>query len=449
MDKRIENLLQWINNTVDETYEPSTHSYISPKTIVKDDAEWGRGICATEPVRTKELIIRIPPSFLLNYTTVLKHICRHNDANNLEDPHYLKVYIPPTEVKDEFTKIYSFMNVEDLTNLSSFQLLSLYITFESQRQESSFWKPFLDMLPPISDFVSVPLTWHVLKVPQWEKLFDSLPESTRKHAEKTIQRFESDYETVCSLLKSKIEPNTTTTTINDDTSLLLPIDLFLWAWMCINSRCLYMDMPQKKNNSDNFTMSPYVDFLNHSCDDQCSLKIDSTGFQVFTGVSYKPGDQIFLSYGPHSNEFLLCEYGFMLNENKWNDLDVSSYILKALTAQQVSYLKENDYFGDYTINVDSGPSFRTEIALATMQEDQPSTSRKLQALVNGMTDGDAYELNSKILLDEIFKQVIKECEFKKNMNPIDANDDSNTILRKKVIKKLYDDRNFIVERHSL
>ncbi|KAM9886540.1 hypothetical protein OXX79_014123, partial [Metschnikowia pulcherrima] len=79
-----------------------------------------------------------------------------------------------------------------------------------------------------------------------------------------------------------------------------------------------MEVPQAKDAVDNFTMAPYVDFLNHSSEDQCGIKIDALGFQVFTSTSYKPGDELYFSYGPHSNEFLLCEYGFTLGQNKWN-----------------------------------------------------------------------------------------------------------------------------------
>lgn len=432
---QLESLLQWIKNTEDENYKPSTHSFISPKTVVKDDGEWGRGICAATDVRNRELLMRIPPSFLLNYTTVLKHISKYNSQIKLQGSHYAQVYVPPSlhNDEDQFTEIYSKFELEELTNWSSFQLLSFFITFEMQRLQDSFWKPFLDMLPPASDFDLVPLTWHALKVPHYLELLNALPPSTRAHTDKVIKRFETDYSVVQACLQGKSD-----SPIDD----LLPVQSFLWAWMCINSRCLYMDIPQKKNNSDNFTMAPYVDFLNHSCEDQCSLKIDTTGFQVYTGKSYTTGEQIFLSYGPHSNEFLICEYGFMLNDNRWNDLNITEQITRLLSRMQTEYLKELDYYGDYTINVESGPSFRTEVALATLQEPNPSTSRRLQAFVNGITDGSSYDRHSGILLDEILQQVKYSC----TELPVDEEkDDKLTILRKKVIQKLWKDASDIIE----
>lgn len=281
----------------------------------------------------------------------------------------------------------------------------------------------------MSDFDLVPLVWHVLQVPEHLKLIDLLPPSTREHTNKIIKRFEGDYQVVNELVKGRKE----------DSVVELPLSLFLWSWMCINSRCLYMDMPQMKSNADNFTMAPYVDFLNHSSDDQCSLKIDNIGFQVYAGQLYKPGEQLFLSYGPHSNEFLLSEYGFMLNENKWNDLNITLAIESLFNPKQRQYLEDLNYLGDYTVNIESGPSFRTEVALATLQENSPAASRKLQALVNGVTDGSVYEANSKILLSEILQQIVNENSSKiVKIDTIDKQD-RTTILRKKVLIKLYED----------
>ena len=98
-----------------------------------------------------------------------------------------------------------------------------------------------------------------------------------------------------------------------------------------------MDLPTSKNSADNFTMAPYVDFMNHSCDDHCTLKIDGKGFQVRTTSQYNTGDQVYLSYGPHSNDFLLCEYGFVIPDNKWNDLDISQYIIPLLKPPHVEF----------------------------------------------------------------------------------------------------------------
>lgn len=449
IDQRLEVLLRWIKNTQDEKNQPSTHSYISPKIVVKDMKDFGRGIRAETQINKKDLLLRIPHSFLLNFNTVVRHITKHNDSIKLQEAHYTSIYVPYEEVpEDKFIKLYSIFTLEELLGLSSFQLLSFYLCFEKQRQSSSFWKPFIDMLPYIHDFDQAPLIWKVLKVERHEELLKLLPNSTRRHFEKVYNRFQGDYDLVKNLILHKVKEASKIEVIEDPEDIInqyVPIDLFLWAWMCINSRCLYMKIPQSKNAGDNFTMAPYVDFLNHSSDDQCSLKIDATGFQVYTTCSYAPDEQLFLSYGPHSNEFLLCEYGFTLPDNKWNDLDISDYIIPLLKEKQVEFLKDYDYYGDYTVNEESGMSFRTEVVLAVLQELVPEESRKLLALVNGYNDGSGYQSNSRTLLKKILERIIQDCSGKVLL---EYNDDScsATKNRKKSIGLLYNNKKLIAQK---
>ncbi|RCK64955.1 Ribosomal lysine N-methyltransferase 2 [Candida viswanathii] len=387
-DKKLRSLLDWIKNTQDEK-KPSTHSYISPKIDVKDVKLSGRGIYAVDSLRKSELILNIPHSFLLNFNTVMAHIARFNGMQD-----YLHIYVPfETPEPDQFTKIYSKLTREEILELSSFQLLSIYLTFEKQRGGNSFWKPFLDMLPSMDDFYLMPIHWS-------DEVCKLAPDSTQKSNLKVRERFETDYRVICNLIQTKTDVDVTT---------LLPRQDMLLSWLCINSRCLYMSLPTSKSTADNFTMAPYVDFMNHSSDDHCTLKIDGKGFQVLTTSSYNVGDQVFLSYGPHSNDFLLSEYGFIIPENRWNDLDVSKYIIPLLKLQQIEFLKENDYYDNYTMTKED-VSFRTQVALATVQEKDPKTSRKLAALINGINDGEVFRRDSNLLLTAILRKVIHEAE---------------------------------------
>ena len=76
-DLKLETLLHWVKNTDDEK-KISNHTYISPKIDVKDVRSSGRGIYAVEPLKKGELILNIPHSFLLNFTTVMAHIAKYN-----------------------------------------------------------------------------------------------------------------------------------------------------------------------------------------------------------------------------------------------------------------------------------------------------------------------------------------------------------------------------------
>lgn len=410
-DAKLGTLLEWLSAN-------TALSLVSGKITVKNTPDSGRGLYATGRIGSLEEIVNVPHLLLLNFTTALAHVSKFAGFG-LSEPHYAKINVPKT-LQDQITQIYLKLTLEGILALLSFQFLSAYIVLEKRRGINSFWKPFLDMLPELQELSLAPVVWTVLQSPGHEDLTKYLPRSTRKHTERVVKRFETDYSTVNAFL-----------------DLTLDKVEFLWAWMCINSRCLYMEMPQKKDSSDNFTLAPYVDFLNHLGNDECGIKIDTHGFHVLTSTAYTPGMELYFSYGPHSNEFLLCEYSFTIPQNRWNYIDVSDYITPLLRPQHVAFLKEAGYYADYTIN-DMGMSFRTEIALAALQESDPAQSRKLQAFVDGISDGTVYQLKSHVLLKHILTKIVGDCEKKLAIDTEDP--------RMKAISVLYSDTKAIAER---
>ncbi len=50
---------------------------------------------------------------------------------------------------------------------------------------------------------------------------------------------------------------------------------------------------------------------------------DSQCYEIHTQTAYSKYQQIFICYGPHDNEKLLLEYGFMLPQNPHNVLQVN------------------------------------------------------------------------------------------------------------------------------
>lgn len=425
IEQRLQKLLQWANSTENQHSKSSDSAYVSLKIQVKHVKDVGRGIYATDKIERNERLVRIPSSYLLNFTTVVAHITAHNPNVVLTDSIFGNLHIPPPNF-DAVGQFYAKLEYSTLTALSSFQIVSLFLVLELHRP-SLFWKPFMDMLPEVDELGLSPLVWTIRKDPEADKLTSLLPRSARKHAEAIHDRFSKDMDFVESLLQG---------------TNFFTVDRFLWAWMCINSRCLYLEMPLGKSTTDNFTMAPYIDFLNHLCEDQCGIKTDSSGFFVYTSTSYKQGDELYFSYGPHSNEFLLCEYGFVLQENKWNYIDISEYIIPLLRPSHVDFLKSKGYYNDYTVNKD-GMSFRTEIALATLQELTPATSRRLNGLVDGLIHGAVYEERSNTLLTQILKKLASDSQRKL------LNTELLDVSRKEAILKLHRDILEICEKRGV
>lgn len=376
----------FIESRLSALHEWLEGSDISSKLEVLDKEASGRGVYARDTINRGECVVRISSSHLLNSTTVLRHITRYNPEITLAEPYYQAVVLPPA-VHDPISQVYLSWLLKQLTSLSGVQLVSLFLVMESQR-DASWWKPFIDMLPHIEELSLSPFVWQVQNTHL--ELYDALPSTAKAHTQRILVRFNRDY-TAVNLLHH------------------ISKEVFLWAWMGVNSRCLYMDLPLAKEPADNFTMVPYADFLNHTDDDQCVIKIDLQGFKVMTSTPYKKGDQLLFSYGPHANEFLLCEYGFALQQNKWNYIDISEWVEPLLKPQHKEFLKELGYLGDFTVNA-SGMSFRTEVAFATMQESTPDESTRLRLLIDGNSDGAAYAKTTKILLHRILELLVKRCE---------------------------------------
>ncbi|ODQ80161.1 hypothetical protein BABINDRAFT_7636 [Babjeviella inositovora NRRL Y-12698] len=420
-DKKVNDLLAWMQY-LDTLLLDAT--YISPKLEIQATEYAGRGIFANAAIRSNEKLIQVPHSLLLNHSTIIAHILLHDsqDAAKSRVLHkYHKLQPPSTEPENScLIEVYKSLSYEELLTLTSFQIMAMYLTVERGRGSASFWKPFIDCLPEMDDFKLVPFIWSLETLAHTgdqlrhaKELFHNLPPSTQKHACKMRDKFDADYKTVSELIETQLVKLNTSETVQS----FLPVSDFLWAWMCINSRCLYMTIPESKSTESNFTMCPYVDFINHCSQGQCILDIHPiTGFSVLTGsdVTYSKNCEIYLSYGPHSNEFLLCEYGFKLLENEWNDLDITSQLTSKLTAAQKTFLGDKHYLGEYTLNAQE-ISFRTEVCLAVLQYDVANDpridlwkDRRLKCLLDGVSDGAVFKPKSNLMIKEILMDVLDE-----------------------------------------
>jgi hypothetical protein len=386
-EEKIKDLTNWL-------LQENTNCSICNLVSVEPTYYGGRGLFSTDKIKPKQRLIKISHPYLLNFTNILAHITSWGEGEV-----YNKMKLPEFPKKvDQVTVLYSQMDLNALLKLTSFQIVCLYICLELKRGENSWWVPFWNSLPPLSDFESSPLTWKLSG-----KSGKSLPRSTQRHCDKMYTRFMTDFAIVTELIKSL------------NTDMVITQEEFHWAWFCVNSRCLYMEIPESHSKADNFTMAPFVDLINHSPNEQCILKIDHSGFHVLTSTDYESNHEIYLSYGPHSNEFLLCEYGFMLTENPWNDVDLTDEVLSVLDRSQRDFLESKGYLGDYTMNRDD-VSFRIEVALAVSLEQDGSLdeNRRLKAFINGISDGKYYKRKSNEILMSILENLRDEHEGKLN-----------------------------------
>lgn len=105
---------------------------------------------------------------------------------------------------------------------------------------------------------------------------------------------------------------------------------FLLSWLEVNSRCVFFKVSKKKE--DNLTLAPVIDMINHAFRE---TKPKQTQLNALTFSSpphgsedplLRKGDELCFSYGGHEDAMLLTEYGFTLDTNMFNSIELDAHI---------------------------------------------------------------------------------------------------------------------------
>ncbi|KAF2094437.1 SET domain-containing protein [Rhizodiscina lignyota] len=203
--------------------------------------------------------------------------------------------------------------------------------------DSRSYLPWEQTWPTMEELMqSIPLQWSRNHV-------DLLSQSAKALREKQTSKLTKDRDA----LRHIVPPE------------LLDSDLYVYFWLVVNTRCFFWDYPppgrkrfkrrKTQNVDDCMALCPFADYFNHA-EDGCDFDSNPSGCWITADRDYDAGDELFVSYGKHSNDFLLVEYGFVLPQNKWDTIKLDDYILPKLTASQKDVLQEFSLFGDYTLD---------------------------------------------------------------------------------------------------
>ncbi|KAH7405726.1 hypothetical protein DE146DRAFT_609344 [Phaeosphaeria sp. MPI-PUGE-AT-0046c] len=194
-------------------------------------------------------------------------------------------------------------------------------------------------------------------------------------------------------------------------------ELFTYTWLIVNTRTFYWEYPDLPNShprlprrrkqltaDDCYAMCPFMDYFNHS-DEGCTPQCDSKGYSVTADREYKAGDEVFVSYGPHTNDFLLAEYGFILDNNYNDSIPLDHLILPLLSDDQVNALKEDGFHGSYTLfNKDPTICHRTQAVLRLLLLD----NRRYSSFVGGDNDGSKEQTRVNEYLREVLTKYSRQ-----------------------------------------
>ncbi|KAK4147329.1 uncharacterized protein C8A04DRAFT_34058 [Dichotomopilus funicola] len=207
-------------------------------------------------------------------------------------------------------------------------------------------EPWRSMLPTLSDFKhALPFMWH-------EELHAMLPRPAKHIIRQQQARFARDWGLISTAFPK------------------MSLEEFLYTWFIVNTRAFYYVTEQMEAYppDDRLALVPLQDFFNHA-DDGCRVSFSPGGcYEVRTNRTYRAGEEIYLSYGDHSNDFLLAEYGFVMEENRWDQACLEDVILPKLNAAQKAQLESRCYLGPFTIKLDADNlvCHKTRVALGLL-----------------------------------------------------------------------------------
>ncbi|XP_035265376.1 SET domain-containing protein 4 [Anguilla anguilla] len=327
-DSQYVELRKWLNK----------RGFNSKSLIPAHFSNTGRGLMTTKAIPVGGLVVSLPESCLMTSQTVLSS--------------YLGKYIKRWK-----------------PSVSPVLALCVFLISERHLGAGSQWKPYIDVLPKT----------YTCPVYFSDDVISLLPGDLQNKAldqrGRVLELFSSSlpfFRSLQPLFKRPVDE-------------IFTLDALRWAWCSVNTRTVYMERPQTQylsREQDVYALAPYLDLLNH-----CALVQVDAGFsqetrcyEIRSRQGCRKFQQAFICYGPHDNQKLLLEYGFVALGNPHSVVYVDPSDLQLCLsgavqqfAQKLLFLKQYDFLANLTFGLD-GASWRlmTVLRLLSLKPDQYS-----------------------------------------------------------------------------
>ncbi|XP_036401715.1 SET domain-containing protein 4 [Megalops cyprinoides] len=301
-------------------------------------SDTGRGLMTTKSIQAGDLLISLPENCLLTTASVLSSYMGE----------YVKRWKP---------------SVSPLLALCAFLISERHLAMGSQ------WKPYVDVLPKT----------YTCPVYFPDDVISLLPRGLRRKALDQRDEVAKLHSSSLGFFRS-LQP-----LFRQPVESIFTHDALRWAWCSVNTRTVYMEHPQSPHLSrerDVYALAPYLDLLNHCPEVQVEAGFSQVTrcYEIRSVQGCKKYQQAFICYGPHDNQRLLLEYGFVAPDNPHSvvyvdpgDLQVCLSGADKQFAQKLLFLKQHDFLVNLTFGPE-GPSWRlmTVLRLLSLQPDQYS-----------------------------------------------------------------------------
>lgn len=197
---------------------------------------------------------------------------------------------------------YRLENSEFLNNSSLATLFTIFLVQEIKEFERSSFLEYIQTLP--ENFNQHPLY-------MTDRCVQLLPKFYSKSLDAQNECMSSSFRAMCSLNNRK------------STS----FEIFKFAWLAVHTRTVFY---ASEEGAKDMALAPYLDLFNHSPEPNTRTFYDkNTRSYVISSIQrIKRFDQVFISYGNHSNHTLWLDYGFTpIQHNPFNQIQLEFGIL--------------------------------------------------------------------------------------------------------------------------
>lgn len=326
----------------------------------------GIGLIATRAIKPEEVVLEVPTSCLRSIDTVRKPIIRH---------------LPKS--------------------ISVHGLLAVDLALDA----SSKYAVWNAVCPSPEDFNSMPLVWP-------KELRALLPLAARDLLTKQEAKFVRDWAAVSVAFPQQLDEAR-----------------YKYAWMLVNTRTFYYVNPKLKRRSkdDHMCLQPVADLFNHA-DEGCNVAFDHEGFAIKTTRAYARDEEVKICYGRHSGDFLLVEYGFVMDDNRWDEFLLDDVLLPRLSARQKERLEEVGFLGKYVLDRET-VCYRTQVAIRLLC----CGVREWKRFVDGIDDGERSQKGVDQLILDLLREQKRNAE--KTISEVEALTVSDQLQREVLIKR--------------
>lgn len=236
--------------------------------------ETGRGLMAKQRIFAGAAIAKIPYKLLITVNTVIEsQIC------------------------------WLFKNRE---LFSTQQVLSSFLVWECHLSELSRWKKYINCLP------------REFSCPAYCSDINWLPQDLADKVQDIKAKVLKTYNSIVNCVNSKRCSH-----CDVPLSSIFTYDIYLWAWCVVSTRAVYLCPKFNRqdvillSDENNLALAPYIDLFNHNYEAEVkAYVVESEGmYQIETMKPFPKNHEIFINYGPLSNDRLFIDYGFIIPSN--------------------------------------------------------------------------------------------------------------------------------------